>query len=104
MMTKAFVSFTQLRLFPADDERILLFFVASWRCCAATKHALQGFFKTLATEVCDRGVNVSLVCPGPIMSDPKAPARKVYGSTGLVDGTDSGKRKDLWFLRPYDLH
>mmetsp|Transcript_34240 Transcript_34240/g.97067 ORF Transcript_34240/g.97067 Transcript_34240/m.97067 type:complete len:417 (-) Transcript_34240:316-1566(-) len=57
---------------------------------AATKHALQGFFKSLATEVCDRGVGVSLVCPGPVTADPSKPPRRVYGATGMVDGVDSG--------------
>eukprot|EP00191_Tetraselmis_sp_GSL018_P020355 CAMPEP_0177594506 /NCGR_PEP_ID=MMETSP0419_2-20121207/9819_1 /TAXON_ID=582737 /ORGANISM="Tetraselmis sp., Strain GSL018" /LENGTH=349 /DNA_ID=CAMNT_0019085823 /DNA_START=207 /DNA_END=1253 /DNA_ORIENTATION=- len=60
---------------------------------AATKHALQGFFKSLAAEVADRGVGVSVICPGPVAADPNRPRRKVFGADGLVDASDEGSAK-----------
>eukprot|EP00873_Tetraselmis_striata_P015946 jgi/Tetstr1/436210/TSEL_025055.t1 len=60
---------------------------------AGTKHALQGFFKSLAVEVCDRGIGVSLICPGPVMADSSKPVRRVYGATGIVDAADGGSLK-----------
>eukprot|EP00850_Spirogloea_muscicola_P014565 SM000105S13910 [mRNA] locus=s105:334606:337719:- [translate_table: standard] len=33
---------------------------------AATKHALNGYFRTLRYEVCKQGVGVTILCPGPI--------------------------------------
>jgi short-subunit dehydrogenase len=36
---------------------------------AASKHALHGFFETLRTEVLDRNVGVTIVCPGRIKTD-----------------------------------
>ncbi|CAB4007971.1 dehydrogenase reductase SDR family member 7-like [Paramuricea clavata] len=35
---------------------------------SATKHALQGYFYSLRTEVYDNGIDVSIVCPGPVKS------------------------------------
>lgn len=39
---------------------------------AMSKHAVQGFFKTLRLEVADRNVRVTLVCPGPVVSQGSA--------------------------------
>lgn len=36
---------------------------------AATKHAVQGYYGALRNEVAYRGVDVTLVCPGPVESD-----------------------------------
>lgn len=36
---------------------------------AATKHALQGFFNSLRTEVGSRNIGISLACPGPVKSE-----------------------------------
>jgi dehydrogenase/reductase SDR family protein 7 len=36
---------------------------------AATKHALQGYFDTLRSEVFAHGVGVLVVCPGPVKSE-----------------------------------
>ncbi|KAK3883405.1 hypothetical protein Pcinc_012280 [Petrolisthes cinctipes] len=34
----------------------------------ASKHALHGYFETLRTEHGGRGVNISMICPGPVKS------------------------------------
>ncbi|MCL4131767.1 UNVERIFIED_CONTAM: hypothetical protein GTU68_024187 [Idotea baltica] len=31
---------------------------------AASKHALHGYFDSLRAELCDRGINVTILCPG----------------------------------------
>lgn len=36
---------------------------------SASKFALHGYYDTLRTEICQYGVNVMLVCPGPVKSD-----------------------------------
>lgn len=36
---------------------------------SATKHALQGFFHSLRTEVGSRNIQISIACPGPIKTD-----------------------------------
>lgn len=52
---------------------------------AASKAALTAYFGSLATEVADRGVRVTLVCPGPINSEGEGgSARSVYGTAGRV--------------------
>ncbi|XP_017216941.1 uncharacterized protein LOC108194493 isoform X2 [Daucus carota subsp. sativus] len=33
---------------------------------SATKYALNGYFHTLRSEFCRKGINVTIVCPGPI--------------------------------------
>ncbi|KAK7340392.1 hypothetical protein VNO77_21094 [Canavalia gladiata] len=33
---------------------------------SATKHALNGYFHTLRSELCQKGIQVTVVCPGPI--------------------------------------
>lgn len=53
---------------------------------ASTKHAVLGFSESLMLEVRDRGVRVSVVCPGSV-------------ATGFVPGeTDSS-----WMLKPGDV-
>lgn len=53
---------------------------------ASTKHAVMGFSESLMLEVRDRGVRVSVVCPGSVATDMLAP------------GTDSS-----WMLKPEDV-
>ena len=51
--------------------------------------ALYGYFSTLATEVCDRGVGVTLCCPGPVGSGADTPVeRSVYGPRGWITRTE----------------
>lgn len=33
---------------------------------SASKHALNGYFHTLRSELCQKGIKVTIVCPGPI--------------------------------------
>lgn len=51
---------------------------------AASKHAVQGFFNTLRMETAYRGLDVLLVCPGPVQSEIVAHAftSKVGEKTG----------------------
>lgn len=62
-----------------------------WRAAAAAKMAVYGYFATLATEVADSGVSVTICCPGPVAAAPGAPPRSVYGATGIVTTPSSGK-------------
>lgn len=36
---------------------------------AASKHALHGFFESLRLELAEKGIKVTLICPGPIQTD-----------------------------------
>lgn len=36
---------------------------------ASTKHALHGYFDSLRAEVADRGIRVTIACPGPVVSE-----------------------------------
>lgn len=53
---------------------------------AASRHALHGFFDSLRAEVHDRGIGVSLCCPGDIQTD------TLRSLTG--DGSASGRGDD----------
>jgi short-subunit dehydrogenase len=54
---------------------------------AASKHALQGFFDALRTEVHDEGLRVTIACPGYIRTDISKNALRGDGSEhGLMDG------------------
>jgi hypothetical protein len=56
-------------------------------CClryAACKMGLFGYFATLATELADTGVRVTLCCPGPVAAAQGSAPRSVYGPTGLI--------------------
>jgi dehydrogenase/reductase SDR family member 7 len=48
---------------------------------AASKHALIGYFATVAAETARRGVDVTIICPGPIAGDD---VRTVFGPSGRV--------------------
>ncbi|KAF3341536.1 dehydrogenase/reductase SDR family member 7 isoform X1 [Carex littledalei] len=36
---------------------------------SASKHALNGYFHTLRSEFCQRGIGVTVICPGPIQAE-----------------------------------
>ncbi|KAG1664699.1 hypothetical protein FOA52_006674 [Chlamydomonas sp. UWO 241] len=60
----------------------------------ACKMALYGYFSSLATEVVDRGVSVTICCPGPVSSGSDVPVeRRVYGPTGMVSRTEEPNPK-----------
>ncbi|MGD2114135.1 MAG: SDR family oxidoreductase [Acidobacteriota bacterium] len=53
---------------------------------SASKHALHGFFESLAAEVADRGVRVTMICPGFIRTDVSVNALTGDGSPqGTMD-------------------
>ena len=53
---------------------------------AASKHALHGFFESLRIELSDRGIDVTLICPGPIQTDISKHALDGSGNpTGEMD-------------------
>ena len=55
---------------------------------AASKHALQGFFETLRSEIADTGVDITIIVPGIIQTEITAHALKGDGSLfGKVDKT-----------------
>ncbi|KAF3452490.1 hypothetical protein FNV43_RR02923 [Rhamnella rubrinervis] len=45
---------------------------------SASKHALNGYFHTLRSELCQKGIRVTIVCPGPIET-PTGSGSKVSG-------------------------
>ncbi len=45
---------------------------------------LYGYFASLATEIADSGVKVTIACPGPVAAAPGAAPRAVYGPSGLL--------------------
>lgn len=58
---------------------------------SASKHAVNGFFRSLATEVCDRGVSVTVACPGPTESEGQSKALRGDG-TPVGNAGDKSKR------------
>ena len=54
---------------------------------SGSKHALQGIFDALRTELMDRNINITLVCPGPIRTDSLLHgfSEKVDESLGIPD-------------------
>jgi len=53
---------------------------------AASKHALHGFFESLHIELHEKGIRVTLVCPGPVQTDISVNALDGHGRpTGQMD-------------------
>ena len=56
--------------------------------------ALYGYFASLATEVCDRDVGITICCPGPVGSGSDVPVeRSVYGPEGMITRTEEPRAK-----------
>ncbi|XP_010930261.1 uncharacterized protein [Elaeis guineensis] len=53
---------------------------------SASKHALNGYFHTLRSELCQKGIKVTIVCPGPIETS------KVSGESSSGQSGSSEKR------------
>jgi short-subunit dehydrogenase len=51
---------------------------------AACKMGLYGYFTSLASEIADSGVSVTVCCPGPVAAAEGAAPRAVYGATGMI--------------------
>ena len=56
---------------------------------SAAKHAVRGYFASVAAEVADRGVGVTVACPGPIAGEA---ARMVFGAHGRVEKNEKGSK------------
>ncbi len=53
---------------------------------AASKHALHGFFESLHIELADRGIKVTMICPGPVQTNLSLTALDGKGNaTGVMD-------------------
>lgn len=53
---------------------------------AASKHALHGFFESLLIELYEKGIRVTLTCPGPVKTDISLNALDGKGQpTGVMD-------------------
>ncbi len=53
---------------------------------AASKHALHGFFESLHIELADRGIGVTMICPGPVRTGLSLTALDGNGNaTGVMD-------------------
>jgi dehydrogenase/reductase SDR family member 7 len=55
---------------------------------SAAKHALIGYFLSVAAELADRCVGVTVVCPGPIGGEK---SRSVFGPSGRIVKSESEK-------------
>ncbi|CAG9465525.1 unnamed protein product [Pedinophyceae sp. YPF-701] len=51
---------------------------------AACKFGLQGFFASMASELADRNIRVTLACPGPIGTGTESNPRTVFGKDGVT--------------------
>jgi len=56
---------------------------------SATKHAIQGFFGSARMELCDQGIQITLACPGPVLTDGQANAAS--GKAGATVGKVSAR-------------
>ncbi|EFJ41781.1 hypothetical protein VOLCADRAFT_83968 [Volvox carteri f. nagariensis] len=63
---------------------------------AAAKMALYGYFSSLATELADTNVGVTICCPGPVATGSEELPRVVYGPAGRIvqNATGSSNRLD----------
>ncbi|CAL8465292.1 g4827 [Coccomyxa elongata] len=64
---------------------------------SATKLALHGYFATLQSELNDRGITVTIACPGPIATGTEGTPRNVFGAEALTAKHEErgGARKRL---------
>lgn len=71
---------------------------------AASKHAVHGFLDSLRAEVHDRGVRVTVVCPGYVRTGISLRALAADGSPHgvLEDGQQSGMDPDIFAERMLD--
>lgn len=54
---------------------------------AASKHALHGWFESLRAELADRGVSITILCPGYVRTDISIHALRADGSShAVMDG------------------
>lgn len=60
---------------------------------SACKGALYMYMGSLATETRGRGIQVTLVCPGPVATGTDSHPRQVYGPEGLVAAKATGLSK-----------
>ena len=69
---------------------------------AAAKHAVRGYYASVAAEVADRGIDVTVVCPGPVAG---GSSRMVFGAQGRVEKQETAKenRKKIPAARCCDL-
>eukprot|EP00199_Chlamydomonas_sp_CCMP681_P002667 CAMPEP_0119109782 /NCGR_PEP_ID=MMETSP1180-20130426/23323_1 /TAXON_ID=3052 ORGANISM="Chlamydomonas cf sp, Strain CCMP681" /NCGR_SAMPLE_ID=MMETSP1180 /ASSEMBLY_ACC=CAM_ASM_000741 /LENGTH=342 /DNA_ID=CAMNT_0007095743 /DNA_START=116 /DNA_END=1144 /DNA_ORIENTATION=+ len=65
---------------------------------SAAKFGLYGYFASLATEIADSGVGVTICCPGPVAALPGAAPRAVYGPTGLI--SQAGEKSSSGRMAP----
>ena len=59
-------------------------YVTTHTCAPPTLRCTQGFFGSLRLELADRGIKVTMVCPGPVLTDGQANAAS--GKAGQVVG------------------
>lgn len=60
---------------------------------SATKHALQGYFHALRSEVAHRGVQVTLACPGPVYTEITQHAFTAEYGKSLGQSPDDGSNR-----------
>ena len=60
---------------------------------SASKHAMQGFFSSLASEVIDDGISITIICPSFVKSRPELKAQPSSGvqSPGAVKPNTNGQ-------------
>ncbi|GLI66405.1 hypothetical protein VaNZ11_010166 [Volvox africanus] len=70
---------------------------------AAAKMALYGYFSSLATELADTGVGVTICCPGPLATGSEETPRVVFGPTGRIVQNATGASNRLNAARAAQL-
>jgi dehydrogenase/reductase SDR family protein 7 len=60
---------------------------------SAAKSALKSYFLSMETELHDRGIEVSVICPGPVDAGDNGGNRMVYGKDGMMEQKNKSKSR-----------
>ncbi|WIA36880.1 hypothetical protein OEZ86_008130 [Tetradesmus obliquus] len=69
---------------------------------SAAKMAVWGYFGSLATEVADKGISVTVVCPGPVGSSSDTP-RVLFGPNGKISRLEQQDKRRMAPARAVQL-
>eukprot|EP00879_Flechtneria_rotunda_P020883 GHRR01021988.1.p1 GENE.GHRR01021988.1~~GHRR01021988.1.p1 ORF type:complete len:353 (+),score=105.84 GHRR01021988.1:292-1350(+) len=62
---------------------------------SAAKMAVWGYFASVATEVADKGISVTICCPGPVATGTRDAPRMIYGPTGPIQRIQKNDSKRM---------
>uniref|UniRef100_A0A383WEJ1 Ketoreductase domain-containing protein n=1 Tax=Tetradesmus obliquus TaxID=3088 RepID=A0A383WEJ1_TETOB len=69
---------------------------------SAAKMAVWGYFGSLATEVADKGISVTVICPGPVGSSSDTP-RVLFGPKGKISRLEQQDKRRMAPARAVQL-